>query len=395
MTADTVPRDDLAVMPRTARALDRCRQKGFTRSAQLSVRVTGEPVLAGTVGRTSLDTEPSARTAYVWNCGVKPLVAVMVAALVDDGEIGFDDRIRRYVPALSSGADAITVADLLTHQSGLSEAGATEFHAGRRDVHEGDRDAALAAANEALLRVDGEEGGDACYSVCTNWFLLSEMVEAVTAMPAEDAVRHRVIEPLQLTARLSLSRPEVGLLDRAPLEFEWANPATAMFQDDGDDVPDYELLDGSEPHFYMPGTSGFGPIADLVTVMDAVACDAVFGAGRILSQQTAREVTSARRVGAYDSFLKNDHAWGLGFTVDRRAFCPALSDATFGHIALGSSCIAFADPRCGVAAGVAFDCQLDGQAAVLRHAAVAGALVADLEELGILDRHELAESRSR
>lgn len=51
----------------------------------------------------------------------KTLTAVAVARLVDEGKLGFDDPIGRYLPELPSSMRAITVAQLLDHTSGLGD----------------------------------------------------------------------------------------------------------------------------------------------------------------------------------------------------------------------------------------------------------------------------------
>jgi CubicO group peptidase (beta-lactamase class C family) len=377
---------DLGVTPRLERTLSRCIERGFTRSAQVAVLREGEPVALGALGRTSLGATASGATAYVWHCAVKPLVAVLVGMLVDDGAVTLGDSMRRFIPELTGPAGDLSVAALLTHTAGLRDTGALEYGADQVDPHRGDRTRAIAAINSVTLEHEVSATGRAAYSVFANWFLLSEMAERVLDVTCEDALLSRIIEPLGMNAALALSQTEVRSLDRAPFEFSWDHALTNMFQADPGERPDYELLDGSEPHFYMPGSSGVGPIASLVKLMDAIRADATSGGGGLLSRSTASSLISRCRSGLSDSVLGNDLSWGLGVIADRRGLCPALSDRTFGHVALESSCIVFADPTSVVSAGIVFDRQLPRQAGMLRHGAVVGALMADLDTSGILRR---------
>ena len=134
----------------------------------------------------------------------------------------------------------------------------------------------------------------------------------------------------------------------------------------------------------MPGGSGVGPVSSLVTVLDAVMSDAADDGQHLLTSATARRLVSPHRVGLRDNVLANDLSWGLGFTVDSRAFCPRLSQRTFGHLGWHGCCIAFADPASGLAVGVAFDRLVDARSALLRHAAVVGAIVRDVQDAALV-----------
>jgi len=49
----------------------------------------------------------------------KWLTAAVVLSLADEGRLGLDDRVSRYVPAFTGDAGRITVRQLLAHTSGL------------------------------------------------------------------------------------------------------------------------------------------------------------------------------------------------------------------------------------------------------------------------------------
>ena len=52
----------------------------------------------------------------------KPITAVAIAILVDDGKVAFDDPVSKYLPdVLPEPAGAITLRDVLTHTGGLGE----------------------------------------------------------------------------------------------------------------------------------------------------------------------------------------------------------------------------------------------------------------------------------
>src|SRR4051794_22620214 len=80
----------------------------------------------------------------------KPVVAVAVMQLVEDGAIGLDDPVAKFIPEFElQGKGAITVRHLLTHTSGLapSDKVLERLKAARAPI-----DAYFAVANEAALR---------------------------------------------------------------------------------------------------------------------------------------------------------------------------------------------------------------------------------------------------
>ena len=74
----------------------------FHTAAQLVVDLRGERVLDAAVGRTHLHEPFRTDTLSALYCTAKPLVAVAVLVLVEDGELSMDDRLRDVVPGLDT-----------------------------------------------------------------------------------------------------------------------------------------------------------------------------------------------------------------------------------------------------------------------------------------------------
>jgi CubicO group peptidase (beta-lactamase class C family) len=379
----------LEAMPRAAIALEQCVARELTRSGQICVRVGGRTVASGAVGVTSSGRTPSADTSYAWSCATKPLVAVVIGMLVDDGLLEFDAPVSRFLSEVPPALGEVTIADLLTHTAAVPDAAAERFQ--RRnglDLAEGDR----AGVFEAMARHDADPevgpGRMAAYSVFANWFLLADIVERLLGVALPAVVNERLLEPLRAHAWLSLPQEEVRRLDRAPLEILGpdATRRSSPVVEGTERAPgtSVEILDGRTPHVYIPGGSGVGPVRSLVAVLDAVASDANDDATRLLKAETARQLVSPRRLGIVDKVMGNDLAWGLGVAADRRAFSPRLSGRTFGHVGWAATCLAFADPESEVAVGIAFDREVAPFDAVIRQATVVTAVVADLKEASIL-----------
>ena len=99
----------------------------------------------------------------------KTFTATVVLGLVADRKLALDDTVAKWLPGrLPKEAAEITVRDLLSHRSGLTDAGKIEPR-GR------------------FRYADG------------NFLLLGEIVEAVTSSTFEERLADRILEPLRLT----------------------------------------------------------------------------------------------------------------------------------------------------------------------------------------------------
>lgn len=127
----------------------------------------------------------------------KPFVAATVLQLVAEGRVNLDAPIETYLPGRVRGAGidagAITVRQLLRHQSGLPE-----YFDNTTDVPAepvtGEQLLDLALARPAQFAP-----GTAMKYTNTNYVIAGLLIEAVTGRPAAEEITRRVITPLGLT----------------------------------------------------------------------------------------------------------------------------------------------------------------------------------------------------
>lgn len=88
-----------------------------------SVVQPGQPVLRGARGLADLEHPEPLTPATVFETGslAKQFTAAAVLLLVQDGRMGLDDDIRRYLPEMPDYGAPITIRHLLNHTSGLRE----------------------------------------------------------------------------------------------------------------------------------------------------------------------------------------------------------------------------------------------------------------------------------
>ncbi|MGO1054923.1 serine hydrolase domain-containing protein [Crossiella sp. CA198] len=167
---------------------------------------------AGSAGTTRIGGRTPVRTDARFRAGsiTKTFVATVLLQLVDEGRIGLDDPVTRYLPRF--GLDQrITVRMVLQHTSGLfSHTG--EFRPDGTMDHPIPLEGRKFAANrfrtytpDDLVRASltrpprFEPGADWSYSN-TNYVVVGLLIEQVTGTPYATQVNRRIIEPLGLRA---------------------------------------------------------------------------------------------------------------------------------------------------------------------------------------------------
>lgn len=197
-----------------------------------------------------------ADTLFPLASGTKAFTSAVLAALVDEGKLGWDDPVRKHLPTFrlsDSRADAlVTVRDLVTHRTGVARHDLLLFHApwSRAEV----------IRRIAKLPLVGEFRGSYWYSSLP--FAAAGQVAASRADTSwEDLVRDRLISPLGMTgvaitpeeqrAAKNRATGHTGGADDTPTPIAWytehepnpANSVCAMAKD----LPswlNFQLADG-------------------------------------------------------------------------------------------------------------------------------------------------------
>ncbi|MGA2232752.1 MAG: serine hydrolase domain-containing protein [Tepidisphaeraceae bacterium] len=131
----------------------------------------------------------------------KPITAVGIGILVDDGKLSFDDPVAKFVPEFAdvmvrtgrSGPTSrpsrpITLRDVLTHTSGLGEMT-------QRDPH---LSLAQTAVELAKLPLRFQPGTKWAYSTA-GMDLMGRVIEVASGMPFDQFMQKRIFDPLGMT----------------------------------------------------------------------------------------------------------------------------------------------------------------------------------------------------
>lgn len=157
----------------------------------------------------STQVEATADSIFMIGSITKVLNAALVMTLVDDGAVELDAPVRRYLPefrvADAEATEAITVRHLLCHTSGMQ--GDFFFAADRAEDTIANYLAACAELTQ--LHAPGE-----MYSYCNSGTVVAGgLVERVTGQSWHEAMRNRLLEPLDMAHSTTL--PEDAIRFRA------------------------------------------------------------------------------------------------------------------------------------------------------------------------------------
>lgn len=145
---------------------------------------------AGGVGyaRTTGETEPrqmTEQTRMVSASLAKPLCALVVARLIEDGAISLDDQayplIESAFPAAHESVRLIRIRDLLTHRSGFNGPGALSQFAG------------------ALAQPLAQRPGISTRYENWNYWFLAHLIEGVTGQPYHRVANNIILSPMTIT----------------------------------------------------------------------------------------------------------------------------------------------------------------------------------------------------
>ncbi len=308
--------------------------------AQVYVSLAGTPVADCGIGEARYGLPMTSETIMLWFSSVKPVAAVAIGQLWEQGKLDLDDRVSAYIPEFGAGGkEAVTLRHLLTHTAGF------RFVEARwRPVP---WEVVIAGICAAPLEPDWRPGRRAGYHVASAWFILGELVRRIDGRPYARYVREEIFLPL------GMQDSWVGM---PPEQFRaYGNRIGFMHNTAGNPESKLDPFWDAEEDCVAcrPGGGGRGPIRELGYFYEMLLARGQRAGTRLLSPQTVEALTARHRVGMVDETLGYTIDWGLGFIRDSKQYGSAVvpygygehsSPRTFGHGGYQSS-IAFADPE--------------------------------------------------
>lgn len=271
----------------------------------------------------------------------KTLVSLMMARLVDQGRLAYDQTVASVWPEFGqAGKAAITVEQALSHQGGLSGIVRPMEPA---DWFDWDAICARIAA-QAPIWPPGTASG---YHPQTFGYIAGEIFRRLDGRTIGRALREDLAAPFGLDVWIGLpdaehprcadiQRPsalpdfgEVNEATRAAFLTKWAAPAGRG--------------EAAWRRAEMPGSNGHATAEGLARLMGALADEGWLDGEAILSPAVIAEAARMRITGQ-DLVIPFVIAWGAGFMRNAPLLPWGPGQESFGHAGWGGSC-AFADPQ--------------------------------------------------
>ncbi len=292
----------------------------------------GKTVHLAAVGRADIAAGRAMRTGDLfWIASMtKPMTAVCVMLLAEQGRLRIDDPVSRYIPEFGNmrlhGARPprpVTIRDLLTHTGGLGEA-----QVGPR--------ASLAERVAAYAHAPMKFAPGSRFDYSNSGFnTLGRIIEVVSGRPYASFLRQHLLSPLGMgdtTFWPSQRRVAKGYRPGAGGLVE-----TSIYARPG------EMSDTSRPA--LPAGGLFSTAADVGRFYQMILGDGSLGSRRILRSETVRQMLTIQTRGMRTGTIEG-MSWGLGIQIVRspQGMTAGLSAGSFGH---GGSYAtqSWADPR--------------------------------------------------
>ena len=330
---------------RTLRIVNEGIGRGWHLGVQLFVASNDDCLLDLGIGNASFGLPMDPGSIALWFSSGKPVTAVALAQLFEDGWVGWDDPVARWIPDFAAhGKDSVTLRHVLTHTGGFRGADGIPEPTPWTET--------LFRICEAPLEPNSVPGETAAYHTHSSWSLLAEVVQRVSGEPFEERIRKRIFGPAGM---------DDSYVRTSPAEFvRIENRLSKMHMADrGQMDPDlfWNTLECAAT--LRPGAFLRGPIRDLGRFYQAL----LRGPGPLLRRETIELMTRRHRERKFDDTFKHVVDFGLGFIINSRrygvesvpyGFGRHAGERAFGHGGQQTSC-GFADPDNGVVVAWVFN----------------------------------------
>ena len=285
------------------------------------------------VGVSDLATQrPMRKDDLFWIASMtKPMTAVAVMMLADEGRLSVDDPVEKHLPefhnpwlkvtgsetgmTLKRPARPITVHDLLTHTSGIGDVPAPRPDASLAEL-------VMACAQQPLRFEPGTRWEYANAGINT----LGRIVEVVSGEPFAAFLQHRLLNPLHM--RDTTFWPTPSQIRRLARSYKPRDGG-------GLERTDIYFIQGSlssRRRTAFPAGGLFSTASDVAQFYQMMLNRGVGHGHRLLSEQGVAEMTRTQTGDIKTGFVEG-MSWGLGFQVVKapQGVTAMLSSGTFGH----------------------------------------------------------------
>ena len=265
--------------------------------------------------------KPMATDSIFWiKSMTKPVTAVAVLMLQDEGKLNVEDTVAKYLPGFAdlrtpSGKPAdLTIGQLLDHTSGLGEAGKG-----------GEPAKSLADLLPRILASPMQfEPGERWKYTQSGINMAAHVIEVVSGQPFDVFLEQRLFTPLGM--KDTTFYPSGGQLDRVVTRYR-KNKETGALE------PEPARTDLPERNRPPTGNDGlYSTAPDFARVAQMLLNAGQLDGRRYLKPETVKLLATPRTGGMKAGFVPGS-AWGLGVGIvgQPQGVTSALSPGTYGH----------------------------------------------------------------
>ncbi len=277
----------------------------------LKVRKDGELIYDKCCGFSDLQNHLAVtdETIYRLASMTKPITAVAVMRLVEEGKISLDDSLLDYFPNYPEDKRKVTVRHLLNHCSGLGqgEIGNAYFFQNaipgeslqERIEHMGD------------MPFDFAPGESAAYSAVVGFEILGRIIEIASDMNLEEYLQKTILRPLGMTDT-SFYLPESKAERLSPIYESVDGQLNRLDPSETPDLSFLSLITGT-PHYHSGSGGLYGTLRDYDRFTDMLAHKGELCGVRILKEDSVKLLHTPRQL--TKAALAPGAVWGLGFLI--------------------------------------------------------------------------------
>ena len=303
-----------------------------------SARAESDPLRApDTQGVDDQALEAQADHLWLLYSNTKVLMATALWKLAETGRLRFADPVADYLPDFARhGKGDITIYHLITHQAGFpnAEVPASMWH-----------DMAQVAAFYADVVPDWPAGSRVHYHGLSAHWVLALIIESVTGMRFQDAVRRLVLEPLGLAEDLLMGISEKHI-DRMAFLYEPdpSQPSSLRLRS--------ESTSQTWQRTGVPGGGAYGTARGMAALYQMMLMGGCLNGKQWISPRTLAYAIRNHTGDRVDQFMGMPMHRGLGphlrgYSLSMRGLGDIAPPEAFGHGGVGTS-YCWADPTSGV-----------------------------------------------
>lgn len=335
---------------KTLEWIEKGREEGLHTGVQLYVSQNGRVIADMGIGEAVENIPMRSDAITIWFSSGKPLTALAIARLWEQGRLGLNDAVTRFVPEFGqNGKERITLKHLLTHTAGFRSA--DQLPTG---LNWEERIQKICEAPAEPDWIPGEKAG---YQMTSSWFVLGEIVRRIDGRPLDRFLREEIFLPL------GMNDSWIGMPRERFEEYRQTGRLAPMFVRENNVLKPHNFINSQKAlTTCRPGSNACGPIRELGRLYEFLLGQFT-PAKPVLKRDTIELFTSRHRIALFDQTFLHKIDFGFGFLLNSNrygretlpySYGRFASEETFGHSGSQSS-TGFADPQHGLVVAWVFN----------------------------------------